>query len=106
MAKYRTLDGTFSALSHPARRQIMMRLRVGEATVSELAAPHRMSLPAFSKHIGVLEDAGLILKRKRGREHHCSLPQSPIREVDAWLRRFRDPDPTTTQTPNRKEPHG
>ncbi len=91
MLKYRTLDGTFGALSDPTRRQIMLRLRKGEASVGELAAPHKMSLPGISRHISVLEDAGLVLKRKEGRQQYCSLATASLREVDAWLRRFHTP---------------
>lgn len=90
MVKYRTLDGTFGALSDPTRRMIILRLREGEASVSELAAPHEMSLPAISRHISVLEDAGLIFKRKEGRQQYCRLATKPLVEIDAWLRRFRD----------------
>lgn len=68
----------------------MLQLREGEASVGDLAAPHKMSLPAISKHISVLEDAGLVLKRKEGRQQYCSLATSPLVEIDAWLRRFRD----------------
>ncbi|CAN5558183.1 hypothetical protein BH20ACT15_BH20ACT15_15660 [soil metagenome] len=90
MVEYRTLDGTFGALSHPTRRQIVLRLREGDASVSELAAPYNVSLPAISKHIGVLEDAGLLFRRKQGREYRCTLATSPLQEVESWLRRFRD----------------
>ncbi|MGK2954654.1 MAG: ArsR/SmtB family transcription factor [Solirubrobacterales bacterium] len=90
MVKYRTLDGTFGALADPTRRQIVMRLREGEASVGELAAPHKMSLPAISRHISVLEDAGLVFKRKEGRQQYCRLATKPLVEIDAWLRRFRD----------------
>lgn len=93
MVKYRTLDGTFGALADPTRRQIVLRLLDGEASVSELATPHEMSLPAISKHIGVLVDAGLVFKRKEGRQQYCRLATSPLQEIDAWLRRFRD-EPT------------
>lgn len=83
----------------------MLRLREGEASVGELAAPHKMSLPAISRHIRVLEDAGLVFKRKQGRQHYCSLATSPLQEVDAWLRRFRDPPAMATAT-QREEKHG
>jgi len=66
----------------------MLRLRKGEASVSELAAPHNVSLPAISKHIGVLEEAGLLFRRKEGREYRCSLATSPLREVESWVRSF------------------
>jgi DNA-binding transcriptional ArsR family regulator len=103
VVKYRTLDGTFGALSDPTRRQIMLRLQEGEASVSELAAPHKMSLPAISKHISVLEDAGLVFKRKEGRQHYCTLATSPLQEIDAWLRRFRtEPEMATDSKRMRK----
>lgn len=73
----------------------MLRLQKGDASVSELAAPYNVSLPAISKHIGVLEDAGLLFRRKEGREYRCTLATSPLQEVESWLRRFR-----------RKETHG
>ncbi|MBK5110281.1 MAG: winged helix-turn-helix transcriptional regulator [Thermoleophilia bacterium] len=99
MVKYRTLDGTFGALANPTRRQIILRLRDGEASVGELAAPHRMSLPAISRHISVLEDAGLVFRRKEGRQQYCRLATSPLNEIDAWLRRFRDvPEMATEET--------
>jgi DNA-binding transcriptional ArsR family regulator len=90
LVKYRTLDGTFGALSHPTRRQIVLRLWEGDASVSELAEPHRVSLPAISKHIRVLEEAGLLFRRKEGREYRCSLATSPLLEIETWLRRFHD----------------
>ncbi len=105
VVKYRTLDGTFGALSDPTRRQIMVRLQDGEASVGELAAPHKMSLPAISRHIRVLEEAGLVFKRKEGRQHYCALATSPLQEVDAWLRRFRD-EPAMATTTRPKERHG
>ncbi len=93
MVKYRTLDGTFGALADPTRRAIVLHLLAGEASVGELAAPHQMSLPAISKHISVLEEAGLVFKRKQGRQQYCRLATKPLNEIDAWLRRFRD-EPT------------
>ena len=106
MVKYRTLDGTFGALSDPTRRQIMLRLQEGEASISELAAPHKMSLPAISKHISVLEDAGLVFKRKEGRQQYCSLATSPLQEIDAWLRHFRAEPEMATETDSQRETKG
>ncbi|NNE94056.1 MAG: winged helix-turn-helix transcriptional regulator [Verrucomicrobiales bacterium] len=86
-----TLDSTFSALADPTRRSILERLADGEATVSELAAPLKMSLPAVSKHLRVLEKAGLLIRRKDGRTHHLTVDPAPIREVTEWIdfhRRF------------------
>jgi DNA-binding transcriptional ArsR family regulator len=89
MAKYRTLDGTFGALADPTRRGIIMHLSQGKASVSELAEPYQISLPAISKHLGVLEEAGLIFRYKKGRTHYCRLATQPLREIDTWLVRFR-----------------
>ena len=89
MVKYRTLDGTFGALADPTRRGIMLDLQKGETSVSELARPYGISLPAISKHLRVLEDAGLIFRERRGRVHYCSLASDPLREIDSWLIRFR-----------------
>jgi DNA-binding transcriptional ArsR family regulator len=103
VVKYRTLDGTFGALADPTRREIILRLRHGEASVSELAAPHKMSLPAISRHISVLEDAGLVFKRKAGRQQYCRLATRPLNEIDAWLRRFRDVPEMVTDPQTRGE---
>ena len=84
-----TLDATFSALSDPTRRAIVARLAAGEATVGELASPFRISLPAISKHLRVLEDAGLLAREKIGRTHHCRLNAAPLRDATAWLMRYR-----------------
>lgn len=79
------LTRTFGALSDPTRRAIVDRLSRGEATISELAAPHEMSLPAFTKHIGILVDAGVITRRKVGRTVTCALSPLPLDEADAWI---------------------
>lgn len=89
MVKYRTLDGTFGAVADPTRRQIMQRLSGGEQAVTELAKPFQMSLPAISKHISVLEEAGLVFKRREGRTIYCRLATDPLKEIDVWLARFR-----------------
>jgi len=83
----------------------MLRLREGDASVSELAAPHTVSLPAISKHVRVLEDAGLLLRRKEGREQRCSLATSPLQEVESWLRRFGESTEATTNERKEKQ-HG
>jgi DNA-binding transcriptional ArsR family regulator len=67
----------------------MLSLAHGEAPVSELARPYGISMPAISKHLRVLEEAGLIFRRKEGRTHYCRLATAPLREVDTWLARFR-----------------
>jgi DNA-binding transcriptional ArsR family regulator len=89
MVKYRTLDGTFGALADPTRRGLILQLAEGEASVSELAKPYGISLPAVSKHLRVLEEAGLIFRTREGRTHYCSLATQPLREIDTWLVRFR-----------------
>ena len=83
-----TLDGTFSALSNPTRRGLLLRLRAGEATVSELAEPFDMSLAAVSKHLRVLEAAGLVERRIRGREHRLRLRTEGMRSAASWLVEF------------------
>ena len=91
MVKYRELelDRGFGALAHPIRRGILARLAVGEATVSELAKPFKVSAPAISKHMRILEEAGLLSRRKQGREHHCRLEARRLREAEAWIIRYR-----------------
>ena len=85
MVKYNQIDLTFSALADPTRRQIVERLLQGDATVSELAAPHDMSMPAVMKHVGKLVDAGLIERKKEGRVVTCSLRTDPLSDASAWL---------------------
>ncbi len=79
------LDATFSALSDPTRRAILSRLFRGEATVTSIAAPFDISLPAISKHLRVLERAGLVHREKRGRIHHLRLEVEPMRKASEWL---------------------
>ena len=79
------LDGVFHALAHDARRTMLRRLAAGELTVGELAAPLRMSLAAASKHIKVLEQAGLVRRTIDGRRHVCRLEPRPLSEATAWL---------------------
>ena len=83
------LDLVFSALADPTRRAILMRLEHGEASVTELAAPFRVSMPAISKQLSVLERAGLVERRKIGRTHHCRLRARPLSEAQQWLERYR-----------------
>ncbi len=80
-----TLDNTFAALSDPTRRAILSRLAMGEATVLELAKPFAMSQPAISRHIRVLEEAGLISRRIEGAKRPCRLAQTGIVEVEQWI---------------------
>jgi DNA-binding transcriptional ArsR family regulator len=85
----RRLDATFAALSDATRRGILTRLAQGEASVSELAAPYRMSLPAVSKHLRVLEGARLIVRRKNGRVHRCRLAAQPMQHASRWIAQYR-----------------
>ena len=84
----RSLDAVFSALADPTRREILARLSQGEASVGELAEPFEISLPAVSKHLGVLEDAGLLTRRRAGRVHHCSLAPEPMEDALRWIARY------------------
>ena len=89
MVNYSSLDSTFAALADPTRRAIMSRLALGEANVSELAEPFSISLPAISKHLRVLEDAGLLVRRKEGRTHHCNLRTEPLGDAVEWIEEAR-----------------
>lgn len=89
MVKYRaSLDTTFAALADPTRRAIVAHLARGESSVTALAAPHRISLPAISKHLTVLERAGLLARRRDGRVHRCRLVGGPMRDAAVWLARY------------------
>lgn len=83
------LSVTFAALADPTRRAILVRLAQGEATVMELAEPFRLSLPAISKHLKVLQRAGLITQGRRAQWRPCRLDAMPIREVAIWAGGFR-----------------
>jgi DNA-binding transcriptional ArsR family regulator len=86
------LDTVFSALADPTRRSILERLAHGEASGTDLAQPFSISVPAISKHLRVLEEADLILRRKEGRTHWFRLaanPDSPMRDAAAWLEHYR-----------------
>lgn len=83
------LDATFSALADPARRAILARLASGEATVSELAEPLPISLPAVSRHLKVLQRAGLIEQGRRAQWRPCRLQPAPLRDAADWLERYR-----------------
>lgn len=83
------LDQAFSALAHPARRAILSRLAKGEATVNELAAPFEMSLPAISKHIQVLERAGLVSRSRNAQFRPCRLNAAPLQAVADWTEQYR-----------------
>src|SRR5215468_7985463 len=83
------LSSTFAALADPTRRAILARLADGEATVTELAAPFAMSLPAVSKHLKVLGRAGLIERGRTGQWRPCRLAAAPLREAAAWMEPYR-----------------
>ncbi|MFK7987868.1 MAG: ArsR/SmtB family transcription factor [Sandaracinaceae bacterium] len=83
------LDAVFGALSHGVRRSLLARLGEGPATIGELAAPYAMSLPAVSKHVRVLERAGLVARSVEGRVHRCALDARPLADAQAWLDRYR-----------------
>ena len=83
------LDRTFAALANPTRRAILARLVDGEATVNELAAPFNMSLPAISKHIKVLEQAGLITQGQKAQYRPCVINVTPLKEVSTWTEQYR-----------------
>jgi len=83
------LSTTFAALADPTRRAILARLASGEATVMELAAPFDMSLPAVSKHLKVLERAGLISRSRHAQWRPCKLEAQPLREVADWVTQYR-----------------
>jgi DNA-binding transcriptional ArsR family regulator len=83
------LSETFAALADPTRRAILGRLTEGEATVGELAAPHAMSLPSISRHLKVLERAGLVVKGRSAQWRPCRLEVAPLAEADAWMAPYR-----------------
>ena len=83
------LTATFSALADPTRRELLSRLAEGEATVNEIAAPFAMSLPAVSKHLKVLETAGLISRGRDAQWRPCRLEPATLKSVDAWLDFYR-----------------
>ena len=84
-----TLDQTYAALADPTRRAILIRLLQQEARVTELAEPFAMSLNAVSKHLRVLENAGLVRREVRGREHYLSAAPEPLRHAADWLNTYR-----------------
>ena len=108
------LDATFAALADPTRRAILARLATGQASVGELAAPFDMSQPAISKHLKVLENAGLISRSRDAQWRPCRLEAAPMKDAVAWLERYRlfweqsfdrlDDYLRQLQTPNAKAP--
>jgi len=91
MVKYygNNLDATFGMLADPTRRRILERLARGGARVTDLAEPFAMSLPAVSKHLRVLEQAGLVRRTRLGREHHLELAPAPIQQALRWMEQYR-----------------
>jgi len=83
------LDSTFAALADPTRRAILGRLARGEATVTELAEPFAMSLPAISKHLRVLQRAGLISRGRDAQRRPCKLVPAPLKDVSEWTEHYR-----------------
>jgi DNA-binding transcriptional ArsR family regulator len=83
------LSTTFAALADPTRRAILERLAQGDATVGELAEPFRMTMPAISKHLSVLERAGLITKSRDGQRRNCRITANPLRNATSWLNEYR-----------------
>ena len=84
------LSATLGALADPTRRAILERLRSGEATVTELAEPFEISLPAISRHLKVLEHAGLISRGREAQRRPCRLEAEPLRDVSDWVEQYRD----------------
>ena len=82
------LDTVFHALADPTRRGMLARLALGETSVGELAKPFSMTLAGASKHVKVLEQAGLVARRRDGRTHVCSLEAGPLAEAERWLRQW------------------
>jgi len=91
MVKYpsKALDRTFAALADPTRRRILAHLARGDQCVTRLARPHAMSLPAISKHLRVLEKAGLLRRRRYGRVHEMQLAAEPLKQAAQWVEEYR-----------------
>src|SRR6266403_2085931 len=91
MVKYSssTLNRTFAALADPTRRQILAHLARGDKCITHLARPHDMSLPAVSKHLRVLEKAGLLRRRRDGRVHEMQLNAKPLKQAAQWVEEYR-----------------
>jgi len=85
----RLLDRTFGALADPTRRRILEHLAGGDHCVTDLARPYRMSLPAVSKHLRVLENAGLLRRKRDGRVHRLKLEAKPMQQAQAWIEEYR-----------------
>jgi DNA-binding transcriptional ArsR family regulator len=91
MVQYQNVDRTLAALADPTRRGVLERLgREGTATVSELAAPVGISLTGMKKHLGILEEAGLVSSEKVGRTRHCALGPKRLEDLQAWIDSYRN----------------
>ena len=84
-----TLNRTFAALADPTRRRILQHLAAGDLCVTDLAKPYSMSLPAVSKHLRVLEKAGLVRRKRDGRVHRLKLEAKPMQHAQAWIEEYR-----------------
>ena len=84
------LSTIFLALADPTRRALLEQLRKGEATVTELAIPHTISVPSVSRHLKVLEQAGLIAKTRSAQWRHCRIQPAPLQQIEEWMRPYRD----------------
>jgi DNA-binding transcriptional ArsR family regulator len=84
------LSSTFAALADPTRRAILAQLVLGETSVTELAKPYSMSMPAVSKHLKVLERAGLIVRSREAQSRPCRLQAAPLKEVASWIEEYRE----------------
>jgi DNA-binding transcriptional ArsR family regulator len=89
MVKSQALDRTFSALSDPTRRDILVRLTIGPASISELARPTGISLPGVMKHVRILEQANLVTTQKRGRTRECRLGPGQMEDATRWIETYR-----------------
>ena len=85
----RLLNRTFAALADPTRRRILEHLAKGDRCVTDLAKPYSMSLPAVSKHLRVLENAGLVRRKRKGRVHSLKLEAAPMKQAQAWIEEYR-----------------
>jgi DNA-binding transcriptional ArsR family regulator len=90
MVKSQALDRTFSALSDGTRREILERLQLGPASISDLAEPTGISLPGVLKHVRILEEANLVTTQKKGRIRECRLGPERMEDATAWIERYRD----------------
>lgn len=90
MTQSQRLDATFAALADPTRRAILAKLASGEASVNDLTKPFNMSQPAISKHLKVLEHAGLISRSREAQKRPCRIEAKPLAEANQWLERYRE----------------